>query len=359
MGISLGNTPERLDAGEIAAIMFPDMVRQGPHAYGWMSYNEKTNVISYDKYVGRSDTAEAYKNVLYGVDPKAKWMVGHTRFATHGNPEDLRNDHPIPHGKIIGVHNGVLSNHEEILALTGREDPKTVVDSEAIFAAVNKWGPTKGLRRVHGNMVAIYANRERPHVLHIARTHGRQVTIGITTRGNLIWASDKSTLELLQPDIKFVRFTTISENRLILIRDGKIIQRFTFRKPEHHAPVRKFTPPPARVILPTVRPGQGVPSTTVFDLERSAATAVRRGEILFPKGQPVKKATTTKKKGKKKKSKAHAENKGVVSQQKRVASDKLYYFNGILMTRDEYEDALLHPELYPEDSFGMIRKISD
>lgn len=344
-GVSLANFNEKLDISEISACLFPEMVRQGPHAYGWMSYNDETEEITSEKFVGRSDTELARSRALYDIDRKARWIVLHTRFATHGDPKDLRNDHPIPHGKIIGVHNGVLRNHSEILDITGRDDPETEVDSEAIFAAVNKWGPTKGLRRIQGDMVTIYANRERPRTLHIARTHGRQLTLGFTVKGNLIWASDQSALHKLEPEIKFARFTTISENRLLYVQDGRIVQRYTFRKPEF-VPERRFVPPPARIIVPTTRtpvlqssleisertalnPDGSVKDFNRWLAERQEARAERRGQSLFPLPDGKKKPRG-----------------GIVSESKREhrraprQNEKLHYFDGQLMTSKEYEETI-------------------
>lgn len=360
LGVSLANNDERLDIAEIAATLFPELVRQGPHAYGWMSFSEQTGEIIHEKFVGRCDTDDAWKKIMYGVDPKARWMVGHTRFATHGDPKDLRNDHPIPHGKIIGVHNGVLTNHEEILEITGREDPKTQVDSEAIFAAVNKWGPTKGLRRIHGNMVSVFANRTEPEVLRIARTSGRQLTLGFTKKGNLIFASDEFALHKLEPEIRFDHFTTISENRLLVVRDGKIINRYTFRKPPRKIsaaarsyPVllpprpRVFVPPPAQIVIPSARQMQAEQQRVIEPrrlthaeyediLERREARAQRRGEMLFPATTPRQIVSS----GKSAKGQARAARKRIAKQAAAIDHGELRYYEGQLLTEREYLEML-------------------
>jgi predicted glutamine amidotransferase len=239
LGFSLGANKEDLDAGEIAAILFPALVGQGPHAYGWMSYDGDT--IEHQKFPGRCDTKAAWENILENVDPNAQWFVGHTRFATHGSPENNINNHPVPHRNLIGVHNGVLSNHEEILSVTGREDPTCEVDSEAIFAAVNKWGPMKGLRKLRGSLVTVYADRRKARNLYIGRTSGRQLTLGWTTKGNLFFASEQQALMKLSPEIKFAKFSTVSENRLLIIHAGKIISRRYFIEPKVSVP-KKWVP---------------------------------------------------------------------------------------------------------------------
>jgi glucosamine 6-phosphate synthetase-like amidotransferase/phosphosugar isomerase protein len=42
-------------------------------------------------------------------------LIGHVRFATHGDPADNRNNHPFLGEKGLAlVHNGVIANHQEI-----------------------------------------------------------------------------------------------------------------------------------------------------------------------------------------------------------------------------------------------------
>jgi len=228
LGICYGGEPEDIPTYEIMALMFIDSVAQGPHAYGWMQYVPDKGV-TVEKHRGRADTDQAIDNVITGVETNPRWVVGHTRWATHGSPQNMLNNHPIVHQNIVGVHNGVISNHEEILAKTGRFDPKTEVDSEAIFAAVNRWGPTGGLSKVYGSMVTIYTRLTNPAVLHIARTYGRQITLGWTKRGNLLFASNPRALENLQPEIEFESVSVVSENRLLVVKEGRILNRYRFR----------------------------------------------------------------------------------------------------------------------------------
>ncbi len=215
-------TPE-----ELAQIMFPCIIHRGRHAWGWMSYNEKEDAISVQKYCGAADTPQAMQ--LMAVDPNAKWWVGHVRYATHGKPELDYNNHPIIHGSIVGVHNGVLRNHEEILKETGREDSRALVDSEAIFAAVFKWGVMDGLKKVRGDMVTVFANANHPKTLYVARSHGRQLYLARTKAGSLIFASEPQVIEAT--DVRINSMSQIREHRLLKIRNGKIKERLDLPAP--------------------------------------------------------------------------------------------------------------------------------
>lgn len=182
-----GAAAEEWSPTEFAQQMFPAIVHRGPHAFGWMSYNPETG-IDIVKYQGR--VTDPGNTALITLDDECAWFVGHVRFATNGDPSYLGNNHPLVHGGVVGVHNGVLRGWEAILKRTGREDDKAEVDSEAIFAAVNKWGVKDGLKRIDGNMVAVFAETSHPEVLHIARTYGRPLVYCTTPSGALIFASE-------------------------------------------------------------------------------------------------------------------------------------------------------------------------
>ena len=58
---------------------------------------------------------------------------------TKGHPTILANNHPIRHGAVVGIHNGIIVNDDELFAGHGieRAEPEMTVDSEAIFALVD------------------------------------------------------------------------------------------------------------------------------------------------------------------------------------------------------------------------------
>jgi len=63
---------------------------------------------------------------------RSRIYLGHCRAGTTGDKEDNENNHPIKIGNLVGIHNGIIKNHDVIFKKLGcKRDGK--VDSEAIF----------------------------------------------------------------------------------------------------------------------------------------------------------------------------------------------------------------------------------
>jgi hypothetical protein len=82
----------------------------------------------------------------------------HVRDYTKGHPTIEANNHPVRHGSVVGIHNGIITNDEEILARHRfvRSDPTMTVDSAAIFALAERAGHLDETR-VRGDLVVLGA----------------------------------------------------------------------------------------------------------------------------------------------------------------------------------------------------------
>ena len=237
--------PGSADAGaepapsEAAAIMLRAMLRRGRDATGWMYPGIEPGVVDVVRVAEPADRVEVF------VPERVQWWVGHVRYATHGSPDYAANNHPIHHGKILGVHNGVLHNHAEILAETGRADPKASVDSEALFAAINASGARAGLERIRGSLAAAWVHLGWPsRQLYLARNTGRPLWVG-EAAGSTYFASEPEALKALG-----VRFTTCYPLKpglyVALVPGGiKWTRRFQSAPPARHASFRARVPAPA------------------------------------------------------------------------------------------------------------------
>lgn len=274
----------------IAANLFAHLTPGGRHAFGWMVSDGSE--VAWQKHFGRADTPDAFDAVMafaddgYGPEEEdIRFFVGHTRHATQGSPEIMANNHPISHGNIIGVHNGKVHNWQEIISKTGRSDDEAEVDSEAIFAAINKWGPVKGLSRLRTEAVTVWTDLRNPDRIHVARSTNRYLTIGWTDRGNMIFATERAALEQLWPMVRFVKFSPLSVDRLVTIQDGSVVSRRDIPfKALHRQPPKPKSFESRHLSDSPLGLSDFMADADAADrlAERRAAMASRRGEKIFP-----------------------------------------------------------------------------
>lgn len=99
---------------------------RGPHAFGfaWLDWSGRLQMF---KRTGRIVDHLG----LLAMAKNARILIGHCRFATHGAPENNSNNHPHPADGGWIVHNGVVSNHEDLAAEYDLW-PTTQCDSEVL-----------------------------------------------------------------------------------------------------------------------------------------------------------------------------------------------------------------------------------
>src|SRR5439155_7093043 len=159
-------------------------------------------------------------------------VLVHVRDYTKGHPSLAANNHPIRHGAVVGVHNGVIVNDDELFARDriDRAEPDISVDSEIIFAlAERSRGQTaRALERLVGSMAAAWLDEARPELL-LARGTGRPLWIG-TAPGALFFASTSQALELVERYCGLrLRKRELAVGRLLAVLDGRIVGRAAFR----------------------------------------------------------------------------------------------------------------------------------
>jgi glucosamine 6-phosphate synthetase-like amidotransferase/phosphosugar isomerase protein len=181
------------------------------------------------------------------VPGEARQALVHVRDYTKGHPSLIANNHPIRHGSVVGVHNGIIANDEEILAAHGfdRAEPGMTVDSEAIFALVDESpGSASALEELHGSMAAAWLDERDADVVFLARGIGRPLWLGEGKR-ELFFASTRRALDLVEryADVR-IRKRELGEGTLLAAQDGGIARTESFE------PDRSFV---EESLLPPVR----------------------------------------------------------------------------------------------------------
>jgi glucosamine 6-phosphate synthetase-like amidotransferase/phosphosugar isomerase protein len=186
----------------------------------------------------------------------------HVRDYTKGHPSVEANNHPIRHGAVVGVHNGIIINDDELMAEHGfeRAEPEMTVDSEAIFALAEAHdGQPKALEQLRGSMATAWLDERRPGTLFLARGVGRPLWVG-TGRDETLFASTKAALEVAEEFLGLkLRKREVGEGTLAVVGNGEVLDKVQFK------PDRDFE----ERTLPAVR----APHEGAFCLQRLAALA--------------------------------------------------------------------------------------
>ncbi len=146
--------------------------------------------------------------------------VGHTRWATHGEPTEL-NAHPHTDctGRIAVVHNGIIENYRELRAELEqqghafRSQTDTEVIPHLIEAELAAGAPSpeeairRALRRVQGAFALGLLFQEQPQTLYAAR-RGSPLIIGVGQGENFIASDVPAILDQVR--------------RVIYLQDGEL-----------------------------------------------------------------------------------------------------------------------------------------
>ena len=231
---------------------------RGSDAVGYAFRGPRTALSVHKQRGGASDLLDGLQ-----VPVGARQVLVHVRDYTKGHPSLMANNHPIRHGAVVGIHNGIIANDEEVLAEHGfeRAEPGMTVDSEAIFAlAEESSNRSSALEELRGSLAAAWMDEREPDVLYLARGIGRPLWIGQGER-ELFFASTRRALELFEryTDVR-LRLREVGEGTLYAVAHGRPLKADSFE------PDRSFV---EETKLPPVR----APEEARFCLARLASIA--------------------------------------------------------------------------------------
>jgi len=171
----------------------------------------------------------ALEESIIGKDLHAHAGIGHTRWATHGEPSD-RNAHPhlSANGKLAMIHNGIIENYTQLKKELTKKGYtfKSDTDTEVLLNFIediqenNQCSLEESLRialkRVTGAYVIVLLDKDHPDVI-IAARKGSPLVIGIG-KGEHFLASDASPIIEYTKEVVYV-----NDYELAIIKSDELI----------------------------------------------------------------------------------------------------------------------------------------
>jgi glucosamine--fructose-6-phosphate aminotransferase (isomerizing) len=160
------------------------------------------------------------------IPEEATQVLVHVRDYTKGHPTIAANNHPVRHGAVVGIHNGIIVNDDDLFARHAieRDEPEMTVDSEIIFALAERSRGRTGqaLEQLYGSMATAWLDDGRSEIV-VARGIGRPLWIG-EGADELFFASTKLALELVEQytSVK-LRKHELAVGTLLALDQGRIV----------------------------------------------------------------------------------------------------------------------------------------
>jgi glutamine---fructose-6-phosphate transaminase (isomerizing) len=179
-------------------------------------------------YKKKGKVAELEESLI-GKDLHANAGIGHTRWATHGEPSD-RNAHPhiSANGKLAMIHNGIIENYTQLKGELQKKGYSfsSDTDTEVLLKFIediqlnNDCGLEEAVRialkRVTGAYVIVLIDQDNPDTL-IAARKGSPLVIGIG-KGEHFLASDASPIIEYTKEVVY-----INDYELAIIRPDELV----------------------------------------------------------------------------------------------------------------------------------------
>lgn len=230
-----------IDRTLAAQALLAGIAERGADAVGYAHRGPDGRIAVHKQRSGASALLEEID-----IAPSSNQVLVHVRDYTKGHPRIEANNHPVRHGAVVGIHNGIILNDEEILAEHGfeRAAPEMTVDSEAIFALVEKSnGRAHVMEQLRGSMATAWLDERQPDAVFCARGVARPLWLGETEQSTF-FASTKAALQLVERYLHLrLHKRELPDGAVLRLTDGRLesIERFE--------PDRRFEDTP----LPAVR----------------------------------------------------------------------------------------------------------
>jgi len=226
--------------GYVGARSVTEVLLQGLRSLEYRGYDSAGIAVANHGHIKVLRSEGKLDNLARQVDPQAisgSYGLGHTRWATHGRPNE-ENAHPHRDctGGIVVVHNGIIENYLDLKRHLSKEGHRfqTETDTEVIAHTLEKHfqgdlvlAVRKTLEELEGVFAFVALSTEAPDLLVGAR-NGPPLVVGLG-EGESFIASDvpaflshtRNAMFLDDGDIAVVRRGEVS----ILNRGGEALER--------------------------------------------------------------------------------------------------------------------------------------
>lgn len=171
----------------------------------------------------------ALEGLVGEQQPLSKIGIGHTRWATHGEPCD-RNAHPhlSNDGSIAMIHNGIIENYAQLKAELEKKGYtfKSDTDSEVLVNFISdirlhnqcslEEAVRVALKRITGAYVILLLDNEMPDTI-IAARKGSPLVIGVGENEHFL-GSDASPMLAYTKDVVY-----INDYEMVIVRPDELI----------------------------------------------------------------------------------------------------------------------------------------
>jgi glucosamine--fructose-6-phosphate aminotransferase (isomerizing) len=209
------------------------VIVEGLHRLEYRGYDSAGLAVVHRGRLQVTKTAGRVQDLRDKLDvkqTKATIGIGHTRWATHGEPNDVNaHPHTDAHHRVAVVHNGIIENAEALRAQLTAEGVKFVTDTDtealahmvAAELAANEDLDLEAaviaiLHRVEGTYGLVFLDTKNPDQLVVAR-NGSPIVLGLG-ESEMFVASDVAAL---------VRYT----RQVIYLEDGEVA---TLKATDYH-----------------------------------------------------------------------------------------------------------------------------
>jgi glucosamine 6-phosphate synthetase-like amidotransferase/phosphosugar isomerase protein len=214
-----GRVPRTLAAQALLA----GIAERGADAVGYAHRTPGANTTTTIKQ--RTGASKLLERI--SVPGAATQLLVHVRDYTKGHPSVSANNHPVRHGPVVGIHNGVISNDDDVLGgfPCARNEARMSVDSEAIFAlAAHSHGDPRALERLRGSMATAWMDERIPDTVFVARGIGRPLWLGVADEG-VFFASTKRALEIVEAYARVkLRKHEVEHGTQLELRQGRVVR---------------------------------------------------------------------------------------------------------------------------------------